>query len=56
MDFDEWLNEVDNILWDSFGYTVDKVDVPWESWYERGLEPSEAVLYAREEDETMSDL
>lgn len=52
MTFEEWFEEVGNILWVRLGSTPDDYEEDFESLYDRGVDPEQVVyeLYEAEEE------
>lgn len=53
MNFDTWMEEVENILWVRLDATPDDYDADFEALYEKGLSPEDVAyeLYEEPEDE-----
>lgn len=49
MDFDSWMDEVENMLWVRLNSTPDDYDVDYAEMYDRGLDP-DYVVYELYED------
>lgn len=53
MNFEAWMEEVENILWVRLNASPDDYDSDFEAMYERGLDPEEVAyeLYEEEDEE-----
>lgn len=53
MTFEEWLEEVENILWIRLSSTTEEYDADFEALYDKGVDPEQVVyeLYESEDEE-----
>ena len=49
MDFDSWMDEVENILWVRLDATPEDYDVDFEDMFDRGLSPEDVAYELYEE-------
>ncbi len=51
MDFDEWMDAVDQVICDRTGFlSSDLPDQPWRDWFDDGIGSDEAAQTALEEE------